>query len=45
MKDLRRIAAVDVPRVVAAAEALSEVLFPPGCTKLTGSERSYATKS
>ena len=41
LKDLRRIAAVDVPRIVAAAEALAENPFPPDCTKLTGSERSY----
>jgi mRNA interferase RelE/StbE len=40
-KDLRRIAAVDVPRVVAAAEALANDPFPPGCAKLSGSERSY----
>ena len=40
-KDLRRIAAVDVPRVVAAAEALTNDPFPPGCAKLSGSERSY----
>jgi mRNA interferase RelE/StbE len=39
--DLRRIAAVDVPRVMSAAEALAEDPFPPGCTKLSGSERSY----
>jgi mRNA interferase RelE/StbE len=40
-KDLRHIAAVDVPRIVAAAEALADDPFPPGCTKLSGSERSY----
>jgi mRNA interferase RelE/StbE len=40
-KDLRRIAAVDVPRIVATAEALAEDPFPPGCTKLSGCERSY----
>jgi mRNA interferase RelE/StbE len=40
-KDLRRIAAVDVPRIVSAAEALADDPFPPGCTKLSGSERSY----
>ena len=40
-KDLRRIAAADVPRIVFAAEALAEDPFPPGCTKLSGSERSY----
>ena len=40
-KDLRRIAAADVPRVVSSAEALANDPFPPGCTKLSGSERSY----
>jgi mRNA interferase RelE/StbE len=40
-KDLRRIAAVDVPRIVAAAEALGDDPFPSGCAKLSGSERSY----
>lgn len=40
-KDLRRIAAADVPKVVAAAEALADDPFPPGCAKLSGSERSY----
>jgi mRNA interferase RelE/StbE len=40
-KDLRRIAAADVPRVVSAAEALADDPLPPGCTKLSGSERSY----
>ena len=40
-KDLRCVAAVDVPRIVAAAQALAENPFPPGCTKLTGSERTY----
>ena len=40
-KDLRRIAAVDVPRIVSAAESLADDPFPLGCTKLSGSERSY----
>ena len=40
-KDLRRIAAEDVPRVVSAAESLAADPFPPGCTKLSGSERTY----
>ena len=40
-KDLRHIAAVDLPRIVAAVEALADNPFPPGCTKLSGSERSY----
>ena len=40
-KDLRRIAGVDLPRIVAAVEALADDPFPPGCTKLSGSERSY----
>ena len=40
-KDLRRIAAADVPRIIAAVENLAIDPFPPGCTKLAGSERSY----
>lgn len=40
-KDLRRISPADVPRIVAAADALADDPFPPGCVKLTGSERSY----
>lgn len=40
-KDLRRIASTDVPRIIAAAEALATDPFPPGCVKLSGSERSY----
>jgi mRNA interferase RelE/StbE len=40
-KDLRRIATSEVPRIVEAAEALTTNPFPPGCVKLTGSERSY----
>jgi mRNA interferase RelE/StbE len=40
-KDLRRIASEEVPRVIAAVESLVEDPFPPGCVKLSGSERSY----
>ena len=40
-KDLRRIAAADVAKIIAAAESLAQDPFPPGCTKLSGSERSY----
>ncbi len=40
-KDLRRIAAAEVARVIAAAEALAKDPFPPGFVKLSGSERSY----
>lgn len=40
-KDLRRIAPADVPKIISAAESLVNDPFPPGCVKLTGSERSY----
>lgn len=40
-KDLRRIAALEVPRIIAAVEALATDPLPRGCAKLTGSERSY----
>ena len=40
-KDLRRIAAAHVPRIVAAVEALIDNPFPAGSVKLSGSERSY----
>lgn len=40
-KDLRRIASADIPRIISAAEALAEDPFPPGCAKLSSSERSY----
>lgn len=40
-KDLRRIAPADVPRIIAAAEALIGDPFPKGCSKISGSERSY----
>ena len=32
---------MDVPRIVAAAEALAGDPFPSGCVKLSGSEFSY----
>ena len=40
-KDLRRIAPADVAKIIKAAEALLQDPFPPGCTKLSGSQRSY----
>jgi mRNA interferase RelE/StbE len=40
-KDLRRIASADIARIISAAQALTENPFPPGCIKLSGSERSY----
>ncbi len=40
-KDFRRIASADIPKIIAAAEALAEDPFPSGCTKLSRSERSY----
>ena len=41
VKDIRGVASADVPRIIAAAEALGRDPFPPGCRKLSGSERSY----
>jgi mRNA interferase RelE/StbE len=40
-KDLRHIAAADLPRIIGAVEALADNPFPPGNIKLSGSERSY----
>jgi mRNA interferase RelE/StbE len=40
-KDLRRIPPPDVAKIIGAAEALAQDPFPPGCVKLSGSERSY----
>ena len=40
-KDLRRIAPIDVARIITAVEALATRPFPPGCVKLSGSEHSY----
>lgn len=40
-KDLRHIATEDIPRVISAAEDLIHNPFPLGCTKLSGSDRSY----
>jgi mRNA interferase RelE/StbE len=40
-KDLRRIASKEIPRIIAAVEALSMNPFPAGCTKLSGSEYAY----
>jgi mRNA interferase RelE/StbE len=43
-KELRRISPSDVVRIVAAVTALAEEPFPPGCVKLTSSERSYRVR-
>jgi mRNA interferase RelE/StbE len=40
-KDLRRIDAQRVPKIVAAVEALASNPLPEGCKKLAGSERTY----
>jgi len=40
-KDLRRIVSADLPKILAAVESLVIQPFPPGCAKLSGSERSY----
>ncbi len=43
-KDLRRITSADLLRILSAAEALAANPFPPGCVKLSGSERSYRVR-
>lgn len=40
-KDLRRLPAEAVARIVAAVEQLAEEPFPHGSEKLSGSERTY----
>lgn len=40
-KELRSIDTSDIPPLVAAAEAVSENLFPVGCKKLQGAESIY----
>ncbi len=44
-KDLRKIGAQDRLRILAAVEALMSDPFPPGCTKLSGSEQSYRIRT
>ncbi len=44
-KDLRKIGAQDRLRIITAIEALESDPFPPGCTKLSGSEHSYRIRS
>jgi mRNA interferase RelE/StbE len=44
-KDLRKIEAQDRRRILTAVEALESDPFPPGCTKLTGSEQSYRIRT
>ena len=41
VKELRGIAPQEVARIVQKVEALRDDPFPPGCTKLTGSERAW----
>lgn len=40
-RDLRRIDREQVPRIIAAVNALAHDPRPVGCTKLSGSERAY----
>lgn len=40
-KDVTRIAARDIPRILSAVEALKEDQHPPGSKKLTGGEHTY----
>jgi mRNA interferase RelE/StbE len=40
-KDLRKLPAGVVPRIVAAVEHLAETPFPHGVEKLSGSEHAY----
>jgi mRNA interferase RelE/StbE len=40
-KDLRKLPQQEVPRIIAAAEALVTDPFPHGCEKLTGAEHTY----
>ena len=40
-KDLRRIAVVEVRKIVAAVSALAQDPWPHGCTKMQGSDCAY----
>jgi mRNA interferase RelE/StbE len=40
-KDLRKIPSKEILRVIAVVESLAINPFPPGSTKLSGSEQSY----
>ena len=40
-KDLRKLPRQEVPRILAAAQALTEEPFPHGCEKLAGAEHTY----
>jgi mRNA interferase RelE/StbE len=40
-KDLRKLPRQELPRIVAAAEALADDPFPHGCEKLSGAEQTY----
>lgn len=40
-KDLRKLPREEVPRILAAAEALAANPFPHGCEKLIGTEHTY----
>ena len=43
-KDLRRIPASDIQRILAIVESLAENPFPTGCVKLSGSERAWRVR-
>jgi mRNA interferase RelE/StbE len=40
-KDLRKLNSQEIPRIIAAAEALATDPFPHGCEKLAGAEHTY----
>ena len=40
-KDLRKLPRPEVPRIIAAAEALATDPFSHGCEKLSGAEQTY----
>ena len=44
-KDLRNIAVTDRLRIISAVEALAVNPSPPGCTKLSGSGKSYRSRT
>ena len=44
-KDLRKIESQDRLRIITAVEQLATDPFPPGCTKLSGSERNYRIRT
>jgi mRNA interferase RelE/StbE len=40
-KDVRKLPRQEIPRILAAAEALAADPFPHGCEKLSGAEHTY----